>query len=321
MINKLYLYISNTYIPHHNQAIEEYFLNEVNQDSLILYLWQNENTIFIGKNQNPINEINIDYLKKTNAYLARRITGGGAVYHDLGNINFSFICKKNNYDLNKQNQVIINALNKFNLKPYKNGRNDLLINDRKFSGHAYCVHNNNCLHHGTIMIDVNNEDLEKYLNVSLLKLKDKGVASIKSRIINLKELNHDININNLKESIIKSYQEIYHYDIEIIYDDDINKEKLNKYEERFSNPDWYFGKIKQYQINKENKYHWGLVKIEYDLKDDIIDDLIIYTDALNIKSIEDLIDKLKGISITQLKNYRYLNEEEKDIIELLLEDY
>lgn len=317
MINKLYYYISDSYLPYYNQAIEEYLLNQVDSNSLILYLWQNQNTVFIGKNQNAYNEVNIKLLNENNGYLCRRISGGGAVYHDLGNLNFTFIMHKDNYDLDKQNDIILNALKKFNIDAYKSGRNDLLINDKKFSGHAYYKSKDNYFHHGTLMINVDEEDLSKYLNVSLLKLKDKKVKSVKSRIINLKSINDKIDINSLENALIDSIKEIYKLDINEINKEEFDFEIIKELENKFKDPNWLYDKEKKYDYLKEKKYPWGLVKLEYDMKDNIIEDIIIYTDSLEIDIIERLIEELKGKNI---KEFKYSNEIEKDIIDLILED-
>ena len=320
MINKLYYYISDSYHPYHNQAIEEYFLNIVDKDSLILYLWQNQNTVFIGKNQSSENELNTELIDKANGYLARRISGGGAVYHDLGNINFTFISHKDNYNLDKQNEVILDCLKTFDIDAYKNGRNDLLINDRKFSGHAYYYGKNNMFHHGTIMLDVDFDALNNYLNVSMLKLKDKGVSSVKSRVINLKELNPNINIDSIKKELINSYEKIYDLKAKELIYKDFNLLEIEKLENKYSSDDWKYSKHKKHEYIKEYKYPWALVRIEYNLIDDVIDDLIIYTDSLNVDIIEKLIDDLNNISITELKNKKYYNQEEIDIVNLILEE-
>ena len=295
IINKLYVYDTNTYYPYLNQAIEEYFLDNIEEKSILLYLWQNKNTVVIGKNQNAYNECNIEKLENNDGYLARRLSGGGAVYHDLGNLNFTFIAPSDLYDKNSHNQIILNALNKLNIKANISGRNDLLINDKKFSGHAYYKRNNHEYHHGTLMVDVDFNALDKYLNVSLLKLKDKSISSVKSRVINLKEINPDININLLKQSLIEAYKEYYQKDITFI--NNIDEEKLNKYLSKYEDPIWIYGKTIKHQYSKEKRFSWATVKIEYDLLDNVIKDLTIYTDALDVDKIEYIINKLNNKKI------------------------
>lgn len=315
-INHLYVIESDSYVPYKNQALEEYLLDYVDNDSLILYLWQNKNTIVIGKNQNAFNECKVELLEADNGYLARRLSGGGAVYHDLGNINFTFLSTKNNYDVEKQTNTILSGINSLGFKAYKNGRNDLLIDDKKFSGHAYYSRKQQCYHHGTIMYDVNQETLWKYLTVNILKIKDKAINSSKSRVINLKQLNEDITIEDVKKALINAFKETYGLDIEYLTLDDLDQNEINRLTEFYASSDWKYGKIKEYEYVIEDKFDFGLVRIEYDLKDNIITDLTIYTDSLYTDSIEELIDILKGQNINDLNNLQS-DDIQKQIIDFI----
>ncbi|MBQ1691929.1 MAG: lipoate--protein ligase, partial [Erysipelotrichaceae bacterium] len=164
---KLRVFVSESLDVYHNQAIEKYFLDRIEDDEVILYLWQNDRTIVIGANQDAYGECDIEKLEKDGGHLARRITGGGAVYHDKGNLNFTFITPKALYDLSKQEEVILKALDCLGIKAAKTGRNDLVIDGRKFSGHAYYKGKRSCLHHGTLMLEVDEGRLQDYLRVSL----------------------------------------------------------------------------------------------------------------------------------------------------------
>lgn len=314
MINKLYVYKSDSYFPYHNQAIEEYLLNIVDKDSVILYLWQNNNTVFIGKNQNSFNECDFIQLEKDGGYLARRISGGGAVYHDLGNLNFTFISSNENYDLDRQDQVIINALKALDIEAYKSGRNDLLIDGKKFSGHAYYRGKENSFHHGTLMLEVDQEKMQKYLNVSLLKLNSKNVSSVKSRVINLIYLDESLTVEKIVRALYTSFSKEFKHDFVILDESDFDEELLSSLEEKYSSHDWKHLNEKSYPNNVEKRFDWGTVRIEYDLDYGIIKDFVIYTDALNTLDIEVIPNKIIGKSINELV---YTNEIEKDVIELL----
>lgn len=174
MIEKITYIESNQFSPYRNLAVEEYLLLHCEDKECILYLWQNQNTVVIGRNQNAWKECRTTKLEEEGGHLARRLSGGGAVYHDLGNMNFTFLINKEEYDLDRQLQVIIGAMEILGLKAEKSGRNDILIDGKKFSGNAFYEQEKHCYHHGTIMVGVNMETLSRYLTVSKDKLKSKG---------------------------------------------------------------------------------------------------------------------------------------------------
>lgn len=318
-IERLYLIDSKSFIPYHNQALEEFLLNNVDQESLILYLWQNRNTIVIGKNQNPFNECDVRKLEDDGGYLARRLSGGGAVYHDLGNLNFTFLSHKNNYDIEKQTKVILDAIIRMGLSAEKNGRNDLLIDGKKFSGHAYYSRGDRCYHHGTIMYDVDENALSGYLRVSKLKLKDKAVSSVRSRVINLKKLKKDLTIDEIKTDLISSLMDNYGSDIQTLQEESLDPEEIGKLEKRYSSEQWRYGKQKNYQYSIEKKFDFGIVRVEYDLSGDTIADLAIYTDSIETESIEELIGMLIGKDIGHLGDIGYDNIQ-KQITDFIAEE-
>ena len=188
MINNTIVVISNSSNPYHNQGLEEYLLNTLKPNTCILYLWQNHNTVVIGKNQNPWQECRIKEMNAEGANLARRLSGGGAVYHDEGNLNFTFILPRQYYDEEKQTSVICQAVQNFGLYVEKTGRNDLTVNGKKFSGNAYFKRKDSAFHHGTLLINSDLTVLARYLNVSNAKLQAKGVRSVSSRVCNLQEM-------------------------------------------------------------------------------------------------------------------------------------
>ena len=147
MKQKINLIIGNQYNPHLNLAVESFLLNQVDNDSVTMFLWKNEQTVVYGYNQNPFTECNVDLLLSEGGHAARRRTGGGAVYHDLGNLNFSFVANKNLYDVHKQMNVIKTALGYFGLQTEVSGRNDILFEGRKFSGNAFGIYKDRRLHH------------------------------------------------------------------------------------------------------------------------------------------------------------------------------
>ncbi|NOQ50508.1 MAG: lipoate--protein ligase [Mycoplasmataceae bacterium] len=199
-------FVSESLNPYFNLAIEEYLMKNINGD--VFYLYQNNPSVIIGKNQNPYSEVNISYMKKHQIKLVRRMSGGGAVYHDLGNLNYAFILKgksKDLYQFKKHSSPIIKALKNLNIDIAFSGRNDLLIDGKKFSGTAQYVNQGSLLHHGTIMFDVDLKAIKHVLKPNIDKLHSKGIKSISGRVTNLKPyLDDGFSLIDLKNSLINS---------------------------------------------------------------------------------------------------------------------
>ncbi len=313
-MTRLYAVASDRFDVYYNQALEKHLLDQVRKDEIILYLWRNDRTVVIGRNQDAYSECNTETLSHDGGFLARRISGGGAVYHDRGNLNFTFVCKKDLFDIGRQDQIILDALNHLNIKAKKNGRNDLLIDGRKFSGHAYYRGKENCFHHGTIMLEVNEEALEKYLNVSMLKLRSKAVKSVRSRIVNLKQIRNDLDLDMLKESLILAFERMYGLKISEYPFDETEIEKRRSF---FADKQWIYGPVIDLKYRIQARFDWGTVRILYELNDGRISDLKVYTDALNQDLAEDLEEGLIGKRICELD----ISDDEKgDVIRLLKEE-
>ncbi len=315
---KLRVFVSESLDVYHNQAIEKYFLDRIEDDEVILYLWQNDKTIVIGANQDAYGECDIEKLEKDGGHLARRITGGGAVYHDKGNLNFTFITPKALYDLSKQEEVILKALDCLGIKAAKTGRNDLVIDGRKFSGHAYYKGKKSCLHHGTLMLEVDEGRLQDYLRVSLAKLHSKNVASVRSRIINLKSVREDLDLDSLKKALIHSAELIYETKTEPYTAFD--QEELTKLEAQFKDGKWRYGKLYKEGRVIEKRFDFGTVRIVYVMEEDQIKDLSVFTDALDTDLFDGLEKRLIGKRINEIDTKKE-NKESKAVIESLKEDF
>jgi lipoate-protein ligase A len=186
--------------PYFNLAMEEYLLKNFNEDLFIL--WRNESSVIVGKNQNTLSEINLEYIKENNIPVVRRQSGGGAVFHDLGNINFTFIANDNNSfsDFKRFTQPIIDLLKTLDINAEFSGRNDLLIDGKKFSGNAQYNYKNKVMHHGTLLFSSQIGDLSNALKVKPIKFEGKGIKSVKSRVTNISEhLKYDIDILEFKD--------------------------------------------------------------------------------------------------------------------------
>ncbi len=301
--------------PCHNLGLEKYLFDNLENDSCLLYLWQNEKTVVIGRNQNAENECNIPLIREDGARLVRRLTGGGAVYHDLGNLNFSLICPKEDFDEANGNNIILNALISRGIKAEKSGRNDLLIDGKKFSGQAFYHHEGKSLHHGTIMLDVDKDKVSRYLNVSLLKLNDHHVKSVKSRVMNLREVT-DLSLDDLRETVIASYADYYGKPLTVFREEELDQNEIKANTAFFADGNFINPRHQQLPIRKERRFHWGTVQLEYQLENGIITDINLYSDALDTDYLSLLPGLLKGQSVNQLSlpdNHDMINQ---DILKL-----
>lgn len=295
MINRItYIESTQTY-PYSNLAVEEHLLFNCRKDECILYLWQNRHTIVIGRNQNAWRECLVSKLEEDEGHLVRRLSGGGAVYHDLGNLNFTFLVTKENYDLDKQLQVIVQAIDKFGVKAEKSGRNDILIDGKKFSGNAYYETGSQCYHHGTIMINVNISELSKYLTVSRQKLQSKGVESVKSRVANLREFNLEITVEKLKKKLFEAFEEVYGLKADIIKTEDLDRKDIEERTKKFESWKFIFGKKIDFEYEISNRFDWGEILLQFKVDAGIIEETGVFSDSLKTDFILGLAPILKGI--------------------------
>ena len=209
MIERLLICRAGGTDPYENLALEEALLDRVSPGELILYLWQNERTVVIGRNQNPWKECRTALLAEEGGRLARRLSGGGAVFHDLGNLNFTFLMAAEDYDLPRQLTVLERACQSLGIPAQRSGRNDLLADGRKFSGNAFYKHNGKAYHHGTLMVDVDLEKVQRYLSPSKAKLAAKGVDSVRSRVVNLREFVPTLTVAQLAAALVAALADVY----------------------------------------------------------------------------------------------------------------
>lgn len=311
------LIIGNQYNPHLNLAVESSLLNDGDDDTVTMFLWKNQQTVVYGYNQNPFTECNVELLLSEGGYAARRRTGGGAVYHDLGNLNFSFVAHKDNYDIRKQLKVIQTALGHLGLETEISGRNDLTFDGRKFSGNAFGFYKERRLHHGTILIKTDTERLTKYLKVNPAKLQKHGVKSVASRIINLSEV-VDITSDTIIPYLTRAFEEVYETKPEIIDFNELLTENVLKTRDLFESEEYLFGKWRNFHAKRSAQFEWGLVEIDMDVNEEkgIIDKISIASDGLDPELIEETERLLTGASIKE-KPYFGGNEVAEDIAGLI----
>lgn len=285
--------------PWFNLATEDWIFQALDPDSHTLFLWRNSETVVIGRSQNPWVECKIDKMEADEVFLARRQSGGGAVFHDLGNTNFTFLSPKDDYDQDANFTIIINALKKMGIDADLSGRNDMQVGDKKISGSAFKHAADRSFHHGTLLVNANMQKLGDYLNPHPLKLKAKGIKSVRARVANLTEFNEDINHETLSKAIIEAFCE-YHGDtapIEELDEASLAKQPtLNKYYQQMADWDWRFGKTPEFTHHIETRFDWGIIDLHLDVKHAVIAEVVIFSDALNVE----LIDLLKA-TLTDVK--------------------
>ena len=291
------LYESASFDPTLNLAIEEALLLHHAQKPT-LFLWQNAHTVVIGRGQNAWKECRVSKLEEDKGILVRRTTGGGAVYHDLGNLNFSFVMPKEIYDVARQLNIIKKAVAQFGIEAELSGRNDIIIKDSgaKFSGNAFRKTKDSALHHGTILFNVDMQNLGLYLAPSTAKLKAKGVESVKSRVENLSKYALEMTVASLKDALFAAFEDEYGPAEKLGWQGVIKEEDLISFQEKYQSWDWNFGRTPEFDVSLSNRFDWGEVELQLSLKRGLISSLLCFTDANDPDLAERMVILLEGIA-------------------------
>jgi lipoate-protein ligase A len=299
VIEKLYTVETDETNPYRNIALEALLLEKVEQKSCILYLWQNRHSVIIGRNQNAWKECRVEELEKTGGFLARRLSGGGAVYHDLGNLNFTFLLPREEYDIEKQTEVILRAVRMAGIEAQRTGRNDIETRGRKFSGNAFYFSGANAYHHGTILVKADTEAASKYLSVQADKFRARGVESVRKRIINLTECRADLSIPELKQYLAAAFDEVYggrNIPLEL---KDPDQGRLEVLENHFSDPAWKYGRNPPFSFEVSGRFPWGGVEIRIEAVRNTVNNCVVFSDAMDETFILNLGGCLNGAPFTR----------------------
>ena len=295
MIKTAKTLVTETYDPYRNLAVESCLLDSLRPDECILYLWQNAKTVVIGRNQNAYRECRIEKLTADGGRLARRGSGGGSVYHDMGNLNFTFLANEGDYDVARQLSVIVRALEGFGVSAEISGRNDITADGRKFSGNAYYRHKGRCYHHGAILVDTDMTKMSEYLRVSAEKLRTHGVESVRSRVVNLRELQPAIGIGAMKAALIRAFGEVYDVATSPMNPDDLDREALAGWQDRYASAEWLYGRHMRADYTFGRRFSWGEVEICLAVQGETITDALVFSDAMDGDIAEVLTGRFVGL--------------------------
>ena len=302
MIKEILVYDSpeDSLNPYRNLAREEVLLRTLRQDQMILYLWQNRDTVVIGKNQNCYRECRVSLLEKEGGHLARRLSGGGAVFHDLGNLNYTFLAMREDFDVPLQTGLIVKAIRGFGIDAAATGRNDIEAEGRKFSGNAYYLTKDACYQHGTLLVRVDPDRIGRYLNVDREKLQAKGVSSVRSRVMGLADLEPELTPAGLRCRLKEVFRDAFPEADFCLLSEGPAGERIEQealaLEAKYAYPACVYGEKASYDYEFGKRFSWGSVQIHLKIHQGKIGKVRIYTDSLGTqwpRRMEEALQDLK----------------------------
>lgn len=318
------VYENNHTDPYFNLACEQYLLDKAGDEEIFM-LWQNEPSVIIGKNQNAYAELNMEFINENKIKVVRRLTGGGAVFHDLGNVNFTFIVpKRSETTLNFElfTRPVIKALRALGADAELSGRNDIVVDGYKISGNAQCGYNGKIMHHGTLLYNADISKLAGSLNVNEAKIKSKGVRSVRNRVANIA----DFIDSDLETVEFKKYIESCVEADKRLFSEDEETEIQKSADEKYSTWEWNFGKSKEYRITNTKYFPFGLIELNVDTDAGVIRDIKFNGDYFGLRDIFEFERRFIGLRY----DYEAIAEElygvgeyimgacEKDILDMII---
>ncbi len=296
------LLLSKSNDPFFNLALENYIFSNIEKEQIkpTLYLWCNSDVVVVGRFQNPWKECNLDKMEKDKVSLMRRDTGGGAVFHDVHNLCFTFVgsITESNYRV-KNSMLVCTALASLGIIAEPSGRNDIIVNGAKISGAAFREKDGKYIHHGTVLIGTDLTRLSHYLNPDEKKLVSKGIQSVRSRVTNLATIDSTITVDRVKNALFavftqeKNIQdtEVQNIDIDFLEQMDA----LNAEYERLRSWDWRYGKSPEFTHNIEGRFDWGGIEISLLVKNAVLEDFSVYSDALDVVYIQKIRESIDSL--------------------------
>lgn len=293
-------YIVNTSNdPAYNVALEAYAFQKLTDIDEIFILWINEPAIIIGRHQNTIQEINKEFIDKNGIHVVRRLSGGGAVYHDLNNLNYTIISNNTQegaFDFQTFSKPVIDTLAKLGVKAEFTGRNDLEINGQKFAGNAQAYYKGRMMHHGCLLFDVDMSVLGQALKVSKDKIESKGIKSVRARVTNIVDhLSDKITVQEFSDAILAQMKEEYPEMDEYVLSDAELSEIQAMRDNQFATWDWTYGKAPEYTIERGVRYPAGKITTYANVENSTIKSIKIFGDFFGVKPVDDIEKMLEGV--------------------------
>ncbi|HEN0833593.1 TPA: lipoate--protein ligase [Streptococcus agalactiae] len=293
-------YIVNTSNdPAYNVALEAYAFQKLTDIDEIFILWINEPAIIIGRHQNTIQEINKEFINKNGIHVVRRLSGGGAVYHDLNNLNYTIISNNTQegaFDFQTFSKPVIDTLAKLGVKAEFTGRNDLEINGQKFAGNAQAYYKGRMMHHGCLLFDVDMSVLGQALKVSKDKIESKGIKSVRARVTNIVDhLSDKITVQEFSDAILAQMKEEYPEMDEYVLSDAELSEIQAMRDNQFATWDWTYGKAPEYTIERGVRYPAGKITTYANVENSTIKSVKIFGDFFGVKPVDDIEKMLEGV--------------------------
>ncbi|MCQ4636252.1 lipoate--protein ligase [Anaerovorax odorimutans] len=287
--------------PHYNLAFEEYVFRDFCKDDPVLLLWQNEPSVIIGRHQNTVEEINSDFISAGSIHVVRRITGGGAVYHDLGNLNYSFLIPKAKADLDFRafTTPLVSALQNLGIQAEQTGRNDVTIEGKKISGNAQHYQNGILLHHGTILFDSDLDCVKQALRVKPGKIESKGIKSVRSRVANIRPyLKRDMTIEAFKAYLLEAFsqrEDLRYYQLSDLEEKEVRRLADGKYRTHR----WNYGYAPKCSLTRSGYFEGGFVEIRLDVEAGKIANMKVFGDYFSLRDTREFEQMFIGLDYSR----------------------